>query len=118
MRLLPAAFLSPSPAAPTHIPARRLTTGSAKAAHTRPMDGAIDRVEDAVELLREAAARADNMGAPYESVRARRLLVAALLAAGQRGEATPVIAEAMADARQHGFHGEVELLGAFVGSET
>ncbi|MBL8777384.1 MAG: AAA family ATPase [Acidimicrobiales bacterium] len=73
------------------------------------------RVDEAVDLLREAAARAHNMGAPFESVRARRLLAAALLADGQRAEAGGLILEAGADARAHGFEGEAALLAALAG---
>lgn len=43
----------------------------------------------AIELLEEAVDRSQAMGAPFESVKARRLLATVLVAGGRRDEATP-----------------------------
>jgi ATP/maltotriose-dependent transcriptional regulator MalT len=71
--------------------------------------------EEAIELLEEAVERALAMGAPFESVKARRLLATALVAVGRGDEAAPTIAAATSDARRHGFDGEVRRLATLAG---
>ena len=67
----------------------------------------------AVELLDDAVARADAMGAPFESTKARRLLAEALLATGQRVDEVGHLLETAAElAGRHGFRGEARLLSA------
>ena len=67
----------------------------------------------AVELLDEAVERAVAMAAPYETVKARRLLATALRAGGRStDEVEPVAELALADAREHGFAEEEALLSA------
>jgi hypothetical protein len=62
----------------------------------------------AIELLDDAVVRADAMGAPFESVKTRRLLAAALLAAGQRvHDVRPLLETATELAERHGFRGEL-----------
>lgn len=68
-------------------------------------------LDAAIELLTEAVAVADDMGAPYEATKARRALVEALLAARGGGDrAAELTAEALATARAHGFDGEIDRL--------
>jgi hypothetical protein len=69
--------------------------------------------DQAVDLLDEAVARSVAMAAPYETVKARRLLAAALTAAGRSAtEVDPIVALALAGAREHGFAEEEALLSA------
>ena len=70
------------------------------------------RHDDAVDLLTDAASRSAGMGAAFESVRARRLLAAALRARGEDDAADALVAEAAADAADRGFEGEGALLAA------
>ncbi|MDP2291022.1 MAG: AAA family ATPase [Actinomycetota bacterium] len=58
------------------------------------------------ELLVEARQAADAMGAPFEATKTRRLLAAALDAAGETEAAAVARAEALALADRHGFDGE------------
>jgi tetratricopeptide (TPR) repeat protein len=61
----------------------------------------------AVSLLEGAVAQADAMGAPFESVRARRHLASALGSAGAPpNEVAAVVADALAIAEPHPFDGE------------
>lgn len=65
----------------------------------------------AVELLTGAMAQADELGAPFEAVRARRCL--AELRSGRadgRAEASRLLATAWEVAERHGFDGERDLL--------
>jgi hypothetical protein len=71
-------------------------------------------LDAAVDLLRESVERATAMGAPFETVRARRLLAASLLAAGRPEEAAPFLDQATATARTHGFAGELRALDDLV----
>jgi hypothetical protein len=74
---------------------------------------ALDDDARAVELLRDAVACSDAMDAPFERVRSRRLLAAALVAASAgTDDAEPVLAEAAAIAATHGFAGEQRLIAA------
>lgn len=70
------------------------------------------RADDAEPLLRDAVDRAEAMGAPYESVKARRLLATALRVRGELVESAALAASALADAGDRGFDGEVDLLAA------
>jgi tetratricopeptide (TPR) repeat protein len=73
--------------------------------------GALHEHAAAVELLDEAVGRADAMGAPFEAVKSRRVLAAAMLRSGRPAhEVAPVVGVATAMARQHGFNGELILL--------
>ncbi|MDO9176208.1 MAG: hypothetical protein Q7V62_15480, partial [Actinomycetota bacterium] len=69
------------------------------------------------ELLVEARQTADAMGAPFESTKTRRLLAAALDAAGEAEEAAVARAEALALADRHGFDGERRHLEAALAME-
>jgi hypothetical protein len=61
----------------------------------------------AIELLDEAVAQADAIGAPFEATSARRHLAQALSTAGQRlDEVEAVVATAVALAIEHGFTAE------------
>ncbi len=74
-----------------------------------------DDYDVAIELLDDAVARADAMGAPFERVKARRVLVAALHVSGRRtGEITALLATADELAARHGFFGERRLLADLV----
>lgn len=65
------------------------------------------QVDLAIELLDEAVAQADVIGAPFEATAARRHLAVALLAAGRRlDEVEQLVAAALALAVEHGFTGE------------
>jgi hypothetical protein len=65
------------------------------------------RLELAIELLDEAVAQADSIGARFDATSARRHLAMALLSAGQRiDEVEPMLAAAAALAVEHGFAGE------------
>jgi class 3 adenylate cyclase/tetratricopeptide (TPR) repeat protein len=76
---------------------------------------ALDDYDVAIELLGDAVARADAMDAPFERVKARRVLVAALHASGRRtGEITALLATADELAARHGFFGERRLLADLV----
>lgn len=74
---------------------------------------ATDRTDLAIELLEEAAAQADSIGAPFESTAARRYLACALVQAGRRlDEVGSLVATAKELAERHGFGGErLELEG-------
>jgi class 3 adenylate cyclase len=68
---------------------------------------AAGRTELAVELLDEAVAQADAIGAPFEATSSRRLLALALLAAGRRlDEVETLVASAHALAVEQGFAAE------------
>lgn len=74
---------------------------------------AVGEHEAAVELLEAAVARADAVGAPFESVRARRHLAEALEASGAPAEqVAEVVAAALAIAAPHAFHREEQALAA------
>ena len=61
----------------------------------------------AIDLLDEAVAQADAMGAPFEAASARRHLAQALSSAGERlGDVPSLVAAAGALADTHGFAGE------------
>lgn len=61
----------------------------------------------AIELLDEAVAKADEMGAPFEAVRARRLLATALVASGApTARVAEVVAAAQTRAEPYPFAGE------------
>lgn len=65
------------------------------------------------ELLTQAAAQADAMGAPFEAVRARRYLAAALVASGApAAEVAATVAEARRIAAPYAFTGEERRLAA------
>jgi hypothetical protein len=69
------------------------------------------RIDDAVDLLEEARARADAAGAAFDSVRSRRLLAEALRAAGRPDEEVrPLVDQAVLVAEAKGFTGELALL--------
>ncbi len=68
---------------------------------------ATNRPDLAIELLDEAIAQADAIGAPFDSTAARRHLAHALIVAARRlDEVDVVIATAMALAEGHGYEGE------------
>jgi hypothetical protein len=73
---------------------------------------ALGRVELAVATLDRAMRQADTIGWPTESVITRRVLAAALVAAGRAEEAEPVREAALEIARRRGFAREVRLLEA------
>ena len=62
----------------------------------------------AIDLLEDAVARADAMEAPFEAVKARRLLAEALVAAGRPH--ADIVDTAITVARTHGFTAEEQLL--------
>lgn len=67
----------------------------------------VDDHEGAVDHLTEAVDRAETMGAPYETVKAKRLLATALLALGDPdGRAAELIEAATAMADERGFGSE------------
>lgn len=69
--------------------------------------------EAAVDHLTEAVERAETMGAPYEIVKAKRLLATALLATGDPdGNAVDLIESAAGIAAERGFAGEQAHLAA------
>jgi tetratricopeptide (TPR) repeat protein len=68
---------------------------------------ATGRTELAVELLDEAVARADVIGAPFESTSSRRSLALALIACGERvAEVEGLVATALELSMRYGFAGE------------
>jgi class 3 adenylate cyclase/tetratricopeptide (TPR) repeat protein len=71
-------------------------------------------LDTALELLDESVDRAAAMGAPFETVKARRLLGTCLRAMGRAEEATPVLDAAAQAARAHGFAGELRALDDLV----
>jgi class 3 adenylate cyclase/tetratricopeptide (TPR) repeat protein len=71
---------------------------------------ALDDHDRARADLEEAAARAVEMGARYESVRTRRLLATVHARDGRTAEATELTRATVVDARQHGFGEEERLL--------
>ena len=64
----------------------------------------------AIELLREAVAHTDRIGAVHDGVVSRRLLATALAAAGDRESAAPLLQAALATASSHSFDREVGLI--------
>ena len=71
--------------------------------------GAVGDVPLAVDLLTEAVAHADRIGAPFESVIGRRLLAEALLTSGDDAELVgPMLLTARELAARHGFARELE----------
>ncbi len=79
----------------------------------------LGRHAEAIELLTRAVARADEIGAPYESVRARRVLAEALFAAGADPSAVAsAIGPALADATDRGFAAERDRLTALLASNA
>jgi hypothetical protein len=68
--------------------------------------------DEATALLREAVERSNLLGAPFESVRAGRLLVQVLLRNGRNDEALDAVAAASSLAAIHGFDGEAAQLEA------
>jgi hypothetical protein len=65
----------------------------------------------AIELLDEAVAQADAIGAQFEATSARRHLAQALVAGGERlDEVEEILAEATALATEHGFAAELREL--------
>ena len=69
----------------------------------------------AIELLDEAVARADAMGAPYEGGQGRRFLAEALLGRDRGTDRVgPMVEAAVAVAEQHGFAGEQAALTALL----
>ncbi|MGD9704848.1 MAG: AAA family ATPase [Acidimicrobiia bacterium] len=65
------------------------------------------QIDLAIELLDEAVAQADAIGAPFEATSARRHLASALSAAGRRlDDVETLVATAAATALEHGFAGE------------
>lgn len=80
---------------------------------------ATDRTDLATELLDEAVAQADAIGAPFESTAARRYLAQALMRSGRRlDEVSSVIAAATTLAEQHGFDGERRELKALNAAQS
>lgn len=71
---------------------------------------ALGRHEEAVALLAEAVAAADDRTMPFEAVVAGRLLARAHLAAGDPTTALTSAEAARAIARKYGFRGEADLL--------
>jgi hypothetical protein len=75
------------------------------------------QVDSAIELLDEAVADADVIGAPFEATSARRHLAVTLLTAGRRlDEVESLVATAAALAAEHGFAGEQRELALVVPS--
>ena len=75
------------------------------------------QVDSAIELLDEAVAHADVIGAPFEATSARRHLAVALVAAGRRlDEVESLVTTAAALAAEHGFGGEQRELAHVVAS--
>jgi hypothetical protein len=73
----------------------------------------------AIGHLRVAVARATAMDAPSESVKARRFLATALVAAGGgRDEVASILDLATSTARRHGFRSELEQLADIAGAPT
>ena len=69
------------------------------------------RIDLAIELLDEAMAQADTIGAPFESTSSRRYLAQALVQAGRRlDEVDTLVATATELAVRHGFDGERQQL--------
>ena len=69
----------------------------------------------AIELLGDAVDRADAMDAPFEAVKARRLLAEALLSRDRGTDRVgPIVEVASAIAERHGFGGEQASLTALV----
>lgn len=75
--------------------------------------------EQAIELLTTAVERADRVGAPYDAVRARRVLAEAMLATGaETADVLDLIESASATAERHGYAGERHLLANLAISAT
>jgi hypothetical protein len=79
---------------------------------------ALDEPATAVDLLESAVALADEMAAPFEAVRARRLLADARRRTGADAAVVDALVDdAAAMARAHGFAAELRLLDAVAGGE-